>query len=365
MKLTRSLTVAGLLASSALALSACGSNNAPAGSGGSANASAPVDCAKGSLSGGGSTFQQTLEQQLAASYGQQCGAQITYQGTGSGAGIQSFANGTVDFAGSDGVMKPAEQTAANARCGAGNAAIHVPITAGGVALLYKLNGVKNLNLDGATLAKIFSGKITTWNDPAIAALNSGETLPSTPIQVAHRSDSSGTTQVFTGYLKATGGADWTLGSDKTVNWPVGQGKSGSAGVASFVAQTEGGITYAETTFAKQNNLPTAKVKSGSTYVAIDSASVSAAIAAATVGGTAPDTQLALNYAVADGKSYPISTVSYAIVCNKGTAADKLPLLKGYLKYFVTTGQSQADALGFAPLPQSLVSRDTAAIDGMS
>lgn len=383
MRTSRTAAAVVLAASGLLAVAACGTDNnsaaspktqsagsttntagaatSPAAGGGSASA-----CASGTISGAGSTFQQNMETQWAKDFAAKCsGAQINYQGIGSGGGIQQFGASTIDFAGSDVTMKPAEQTAADAAC-AGKA-ITLPITAGGVAIIYNLKGVSQpVNLSAKTLGDIFQGKIKKWDDAAIAADNSGVTLPATPITIFYRSDASGTTQVFTGFEAAVDGSGWTLGTGKTVTWPAGQGAKGSDGVTAGVAQTDGGITYAEVSFAKSNNLPTAAVKgSGSSFTTISANSVSKAIAAGfTVSGTGNALAGTLDFGkMTDG--YPISTVSYGIVCSKYKDTSKGALVKAYLSYAVTAGQAAADSLGFAPLPAELVAKDQASLAAVS
>jgi len=365
--LTRITAVAGIAAVGLLA-AGCGSNNnppaaTPTASGSAASASGASGCATGSLSGQGSTFQKPMEQQWAAQFAQQCsGAQVTYTGTGSGAGITQFGDGTVDFAGSDVTMKASEQAKANTRCG--GSSLTIPITAGGVAVIYHLTGVSSLQLSAATLAGIFDGTIKAWNDAAIAADNPGVTLPATPIAVYHRSDGSGTTSVFTSFLVADA-PTWKLGTGKTVVGLAGQGANGSDGVTAGVKQTNGGITYAEISYAEQDNLPTAKVRgTAGSYAGISSATVSEAIGSGfTVTGTGNDLAGAIDFAKVSG--YPVSTVSYAIVCQHYGSAATATLVKDYLTYAVTTGQAQATQLGFAPLPSALVTRDQAALATIS
>jgi phosphate transport system substrate-binding protein len=322
-------------------------------------------CGSGTLSAQGSTFQLNMETQWSKDFGSVCsGAQVNYQGTGSGAGITAIGNGTADLAGSDVTMTAAQQTAANTACG--STAITLPVTAGGVAIVYNLKGVTSLNLSATTLAGIFSGKIVKWNDPAIAADNSGTTLPSTPISVFYRNDASGTTQVYTGFLKAVAGSAWTEGSSKTVTFfSSAQGAKGSAGVAAGVSQTSGGITYDEESYAKGQNLPVANVKGpGSTFIAPSTATVSQSIGDGfSVTGTGTDLAGALDFTKMTG--YPISTVSYAIACSKYKDAAKGSLVKSYLYYAVTKGQAAADGLGFAALPSSLVTKDEASISAIS
>ncbi len=329
-----------------------------------ASVAAPA-CATGTLSAQGSTFQANMETQWSKDFGTKCsGAQINYQGTGSGAGITAIGNGTADFAGSDVTMDAPSQTAANTACG--STAITIPITAGGIAVTYNLSGVTSLKLSAPTIAGIFDGKIVKWNDPAIAADNSGATLPATPISVFYRNDSSGSTSVFTSFLKADAPSDWTLGASKTITFfTSAQGAKGSAGVAAGVKQTSGGITYVETSFAKAQSLPIASIKGEGDYVDATSATVSTAIGEGfAVTGTGNDLAGAMAYDKM-AKGYPISTVSYAIVCSKYKDAAKGSLVKSYLGYAVTTGQTAADSLGFAPLPSDLATKALASISAIS
>ena len=356
MKYMLAARAVGVAAIVAIGGAACGSNN---NSSGTTNTAATSNCGSGSLTGQGSTFQQNMQKQWTADYHTQCShAQISYEGTGSGAGIQQFGSGTIDFAGSDVTMKPDEQSTANSRCG--GTAITFPITAGGIAIIYNVKGLDSLNLSAKTLAGIFQGKIKKWNDPQIAADNPGITLPSTAVVSYHRADGSGTTSVFSSFEQAVAPSDWKLGSDKTVNWPAGQAAKGSDGVTAGVKATNGGITYAEVSFAKQNSLPTAKVK-GTTgdFTDLTGANVSQAIDSGfTVTGTGNDVSGKLDFTKMTG--YPISTVSYAITCQKYTDAAKAKLINDYLQYVVTTGQNAADQLGFAPLPSSLAAKSKAA-----
>lgn len=363
MKLSVSTRAIGVAAAATLGLAACGSNNNTPG-GGTASGSASASCASGTISGQGSTFQQNMQKQWISDYTGQCnGAQVNYEGTGSGAGIAQFGSGTVDFAGSDVTMKSDEQAKADSRCG--GKALTVPITAGGVAVIYNLQGVSSLNLSAKTLAGIFGGTITKWDDPAIKADNPGTNLPSTAIRAYHRADGSGTTSVLSSFLAATAGSAWKLGTGKTLNWTSGQAAKGSDGVTAGVKQTNGGITYAEVSFAQQNSLPTAKIKGTSgSYTELTGANVSKAIGTGfTVTGTGNDVTGTLDFTKMQG--YPISTVSYAIVCQKYSDAAKAKLLTAYFTYAVTGGQQVAGQLGFAPLPANLVDKAKAAFASIS
>jgi phosphate transport system substrate-binding protein len=307
-----------------------------------------------------------MEQNWISGYASQCsGAKVSYNAVGSGTGIQNFGANQVDFAGSDVAMKPDEQSKANSRCG--STAILIPVTAGGVGITYNLPGVSGLQLSAPTIADIFNGKVKTWNDQEIMADNPGASLPSTSIKVFTRSDPSGTTAVFTSFLVAAAPSQWKLGSAKDTQFPVGTGKPKSNGVAAAVKGATGGITYVEQAYATTNNIPLAKVKNnGSSYVELTSANVSAALASATVSGTAPDLTVKLNYTPTAADAYPISTVSYGIVCTKYPSSfSGLALLKGYFKYAVTTGQGPANSLGFAPLPTTLAQQAQTSIAGIS
>lgn len=304
---------------------------------------------------------QNLAQQWIKDFGSRCsGANINYQGIGSGAGVEQLTSGTVDFAGTDVPLTSAQRATLQAK----GAVVQLPWAAGAIALEYNLPGVKALQMSPATIAGIFSGKIHAWNDPAIATDNPGVKLPSTTISTVHRSDSSGTTGVFSGYLAAAAPQVWTLGSSKTISWPAGSGAKGSDGVTATVEQTAGAIGYAEVSFAEGAQLPMVKVKNGGgKYVSpSDLAAVSAAVNAA---GT-PSAQGVVSpaYTTSDPSAYPISTVTYAVVL-QNQSASKAALVKDFLLYAVGPGQASAQSLYYAPLPSGLVSFDKTAIESIS
>ena len=365
MKRTRTGVIVGAGLAAAIVLAGCGTDNNGSTPGGSSS-NVSSSCGSGSLRGSGSTFQDPMEQNWISGYAGQCsGARVSYNAVGSGTGIQNFGANQVDFAGSDVTMKSDEQSTANSRCG--STAIHIPVTAGGVGVTYNLSGVSSLQLSAATIAQMFSGKIKSWDDAAVKKDNPGVTLPSTSVKVFTRSDPSGTTAVFTSFLKAAAPADWTLGSAKDTQFPVGTGKPKSAGVAAAVKGATGGITYVEEAYATTNKLSLAKVQNaGGSYVELTPENVSAALASAQTTGTAPDLTEAINYKPTGATAYPISTVSYAIVCSKYPSGfSGLSLLKGYLDYAVTTGQSPATGLGFAPLPATTATAAKASIATIS
>jgi phosphate transport system substrate-binding protein len=358
-KLARYGRTAALVVAAALATSACGSddnspNAAPSGS-------SSTSCQSGTLTGAGSTFQKNIELQWIKDFTATCsGTNVDYKGVGSGAGIAQFGEGTVDYAGSDSVMKDDEQATADKRCGTGNKALQIPVTAGAIVFAYKLDGVTSLQLAPATIAGIFQGKITKWDAAEIKADNPGATLPSTAIQAVHRSDSSGSTDVLSKYLDKTAGGTWTLGTGKELSWPGGQAAKGSDGVTTAVQNTAGAIAYTELSFAKANNLPVVKVKNASgAYVEPTGDSVGKALASATLDESHGDLRTKIDFATAEPAAYPVSAVSYLIVCDKGNK--NATLLKAFLTYATTTGQNTADALGYAPLPSAIASKVTIAV----
>ena len=339
---------------------ACGSDTNKTSTGGNKTSAtqgtAQAQCAPGTISGAGSTFVQTIVQQWIKDFGAACpGATVNYQGVGSGAGIQQLTAGTVDFAGSDVAMSPAEQSAAEAKVGP---VLHIPWSAGGIAVEYHLSGVSDLKLTPDALAGIFAGKITKWNDPAIASANSGTALPSTGIQVIHRSDGSGTTAAFTAYLAAVSPSIWTVGSGKDVPWPTGQGAKGSDGVTAAVKQTDGAIGYSEVSFAKGATLGIAKIRNASgNFVGPDGNAVAAALQSADVP---PDLKIKINYAPPSPDAYPISTTTFAIVPKKPADSTKAGLIRAFVLYALGPGQRSAESLSYAPLPTSLADQATAA-----
>ncbi len=359
MKLQRhGLLVGGLALTATLALAACGTddNSSPNAGTSSGASAAAISCASGSLTAQGSTAQGNAITQWIKNYQTACsGANINYQGTGSGAGQTAFIGGTADFAGSDSPLSATDQPKADTRCKTGPA-IHIPMAVGPIAVSYKLSGVTTLQLKPATLAKIFSGAITTWNDPAIAADNTGVTLPSTKIITVHRSDSSGTSDNFTKYLATTAASDWTFGHDKVWKAPGGEAQKGSDGVGGSLAKEEGSIGYIEWSYAEVNNLPTAKIFNGAgEFTALTNDAVGKTVASAkTVPANAKDLTLSIDYNTTAAGAYPIVLVTYEIVCSAGNDAAKLPLIKGFLGYTASAdGQTAVSSLGYAPLPESV------------
>ena len=364
MKLQRSGYLAGIALTATLALAACGSDNTTQPGGSDASAAAG-DCAPGNLTAQGSTAQKNAMDEWIKTYQGKCsGAKIDYQGTGSGAGIQAFISGTADFAGSDSALKEEEQPQADAKCSGGKA-INLPMVIGPIAVVFNLDGVDSLQLDAPTLAKIFAGKITKWNDPAIAGQNSGAKLPSSAITAVHRSDESGTTDNFTKYLSKTAESDWTFGNAKAWKAPGGTGAAKSDGVASAVKSTAGAIAYVELSFAENSSLTMAKIKNASgEYTELTGDSAGKTIEGAKVTGTDNDLKMDIDYATTTQGAYPIVLVTYEIVCSKGSA--KAKEIQSFLKYTSSSdGQSALGDLGYAPLPESVRSKVEAAVDAIS
>ena len=368
MKVTRSGALAGLVLTSALALTACGSDNNDGSSATSAGATSKPDCASGSVTAAGSSAQANAVAEWVKAYQTACsGATVNYQSVGSGAGVQQFIAGTVDFAGSDSALKEDEHPKADARCKDGKA-IDLPMVTGPLAISYNLPGVDGLVLDAPTIAKIFSGKITTWNDAAITALNSGAKLPATKIQAFHRSDESGTTDNFQKYLTAAAPSDWTYGKGKKFMAPGGQSAKGNEGTSGAVKATVGAISYNELSFAKNAGLGIAKLATGaSAPVELTLDTASKAVEAATVdssGGN--DLTLKLDYATKAEGAYPLILVTYEIVCEKGLPSDKAQLVKSFLTYTSSAdGQGILGDIGYAPLPESIRSKVADAVKALA
>jgi phosphate transport system substrate-binding protein len=351
----------GMVAVVAMLTAACGSDKNTT-STASADKSGTTTTAPGAndratLSGAGSTFVQTIMQEWIKQYkGAAAGVTVNYQGVGSGAGVQQLTSKTVDFAGSDVPLKSTEQVATG---GAGNV-LQIPWIAGGIAVEYNLSGVTNLKLSGETLAGIFAGKITKWNDAAIKADNADASLPSTGIQVVHRSDGSGTTSVFTSYLTAIAPSVWTFGAAKDVPWPTGTGAKGSDGVTAAVKQTAGAIGYSEVSFPKESSLGIASIKNKSgSFVQPTADAVSAALGTASVNS---DLTLKINYQPDDAKAYPISTTTYVMFYKASSDPAKATALKHFVAWVLTDGQKKASDLDYAPMPRSILDKALAVVN---
>jgi phosphate transport system substrate-binding protein len=304
-----------------------------------------------SLSGAGASFPAPLYQRWFADYNKtNPGTQISYQSVGSGAGVEQFLAGTVDFGATDAPLKPEERAKFKAKYGA--EPIQVPMTGGSVVFAYNLEGVKDLKLSRAAYCGIVAGKITKWNDPAIAKANAGAKLPDQTIQFVHRSDGSGTTYQFTTHLKAACPV-WTAGANKSVSWPVGTGAKGNEGVAAQLQQTPSSIGYVEYAYAKQTNLSMAAIENKSGQLIVPSP---AAGAEAFVGEKVP-ADLALTVAdSANPKAYPISGLTWLLLYPQSKDAAKQTALKSVIDWSLTTGKATATELGYVPLDADLTAK---------
>lgn len=332
------------------------SSGSTPGAAGSGTTSGPP--LSGTLNGSGSTFQAPFQEVLIQAFGQaHSGVTVNYQGKGSGGGQTDLSNQVVDFAGSD-VAIPA----ANLASFKGGAVLYFPLALAPVTVPYNLPGNPKLTLDASVLAKIFSRKITNWNDPAIAALGNSK-LPNLAITVVHRSDSSGTTQNFTTYLTKAAPSDWTLGASKTINWPAGtDAGNGNTGVANDIKAKSGAIGYVDFSDAQATSLTWAKLKNAAGN-AVDATLAGASSAAADAKVNADLTFDPIN--ASGAQDYPITSPTYIITYAKYGDAAKVSLLKGYLQFAIGPqgqGMSNQQNLGFAPLPQALDQQALAQID---
>lgn len=325
----------------AVFIAACGGS---AEGGGRATPS-PVDVGSGTLSGAGSTFVQPFFQKAFFEYNAKYPAVVVnYQGVGSGAGIQQFTAGTVDFGATDVPMAASDISAA----GGASSLIQIPDALGAVSIAYNLSGVGKLRLDGPALADIFLGKLKRWNDPKIAAQNPGVSLPGTNITTVHRSDSSGTTYIVTDYLSKVSPA-WASGpgKGKSVSWPAGIGQKGTAAVAGAISQTDGAIGYVELAYVVQTGMRQAYLKNeAGKYLP---ASVGGATAAAAHAG-APS---AASFSIVDEPgetSYPITGYSWALIRTSIPDLQKARALVYLFDWLVTKGQQYGTALEYAALP---------------
>src|SRR3954452_15892258 len=353
MQASRARMLVPLVLTLGLVATACGSSSSSTGKGSGDGKSTTTAAAKPlaatTLNGSGSTFQQAYDESvISESQTAQPAVTVTYGGGGSGKGQTDLQAGLVQWAGSDSTVKPEDVSKFKGPF------LYFPTVAAPIAVSYNLSSVKGLQLSPDTLAKIFQGQITKWNDAAIAADNPKATLPATAITVAHRADGSGTTANFTAYLVKAAGTSWTLGTDKVVNWPTGQqAGTANAGVAQIVKETDGAIGYVDFSDAKAAGLVFAAVKNASgKYVTASLDSATAALAGATVNENL--TYDPLNATGAD--AYPITAPTYILIYTAQTDANVTAALKGLMDYIYGAGQDLATAVDFAPLPADILSK---------
>ncbi|BAZ14622.1 periplasmic phosphate binding protein [Calothrix sp. NIES-4071] len=298
------------------------------------------------------TWFQTLNQKYP-------NLQINYQSVGSGAGVEQFTKGTVDFSASDVAMKDEEI----AKVPADKGVLLLPMTAGSIVLAYNLPDAPDLKLSRTVYTDILLGKIKTWNDPAIAKDNAGAKLPNTPITVVYRSDGSGTTGVFTKHLSAIS-PEWKnkVGEGKSVKWPVGIGGKGNEGVTAQVGQTAGSIGYVEYGYAKQNNLKFASLQNkAGQFVTPNEQSGAKTLESVTL----PDNLRAFISDPEGADSYPIVTYTWLLAYKKYADPAKAKAIEAMIEYGLTEGQKAATELGYIPLPANVVQKVAAAADPIS
>jgi phosphate transport system substrate-binding protein len=355
----------------ALGLAACGSSSSSSTSTTSSSTSSTAAAktattppsGSGTISGAGSTFAAPVYEQWASA---QSGLEVNFQAVGSGAGITALESKIVDFGASDPPLKPEDEEAIAKN---GSAAVQIPMFLGAITVSYNLSGVKSgLKLDGKTLGDIFLGKVKTWNDAEIKALNPGVSLPSTPITVIHRSDSSGTTAGFTAFLDAVDPEFASkVGEGKEVPWPTGTGAKGNAGVAGAVKQTEGAVGYVEQAYALQNEFTYAAVKNKS------GAFVSPTLKSTTAAAEGLKVPANLGIKISNPTSpaaYPITSQTF-IVLNKDLCKADTPggeeAAKGvvkFIEYGLGAGQSILSQADYAALPASILAKSKEAVAGL-
>ena len=308
----------------------------------------------GTINASGSTFQTNFQQAAISGFKSvQPGVTVNYGGGGSGAGRTALYAGTVLFAGSDSPI-PASETS---KVPAGKTVLYFPVQIGPIAIAYNLPGVTGLKLDAPTLAKIFQGEITTWNDPAIKALNPSASLPSTSITLEVRADSSGTTANFSQYLVDAAGSAWKLSTASTIVWPhTAHASTGGASVAAAIKSTTGSIGYVDFSTATAAGLSAASIKnSAGDYVA-----PSAAAATAAASQVTPKANLTFSTADEPGAtSYPVTYQSWDLVYATQPNASDAAMLKAYIGYLLGPGQQLLGPLNLAPLPSAIDSAATA------
>ena len=307
------------------------------------------------INGAGATFPQPIYAKWFDEYAKvDPSVRFNYQGIGSGGGQKQILSETVDFGASDGPMSDANLAKAT------RTLWHIPTVAGAVVISYNLPGNPALRLDGPTLAAIYLGEVTKWNDPAIAGQNPGVALPDQDIIVVHRSDGSGTSYIFTDYLSKVS-PEWKtkVGKNTAVNWPAGLGGKGNAGVAGQIRQSSGAIGYVELAYARQNGLTFAALKNAAgNYITPSIDSVVAALASATI----PD-DFRFSMVNAPGENaYPISGVTWLLIYQQQKDPAKGEKLVAFLKWAYTDGQKMAASLDYAPLTDSVQARVLARVN---
>lgn len=337
---------------STILLSSCAANEGTP----TADPTEAASALSGTLVGAGASSQGSAQEAwIAAFQTANPDVTITYDPTGSGAGRETFIGGGSDFAGSDSALKQEEIDAGFASCAPDSGYIEVPAYISPIAVIFNIEGVDKLNLDAATLAGIFAGTITTWDDAAIVALNSDASMPSAPITAVHRSDDSGTTKNFTDYLFQNAPDVWTEKPADPFPFATGEAAQGTSGVVDAVTNGTNTIGYADA--SKAGSLGTAAIKVGDTFVDYTAEAAAAVVADSPAGDTAGDTDLSIQIdrKTTDPTHYPLVLVSYIIACTEYVNADAAPLVAAYITY-ITSADGQAvaaESAGAAPLSSEL------------
>lgn len=353
---TRQRALLAIAASLSLGFTACQSPppegpTAGGSSGSEASTTAPAGGASVSLSGAGASFPAPLYQRWFAEYQKvDPSVQVSYQSVGSGAGVEQFLAGTVDFGATDSPLKDEEKAKAKTKYSA--EAIQIPMTAGSVVFAFNLPGVQALKLSRDAYCGIVMGKVTKWNDPAIAKNNDGVSLPDKAITFVHRSDGSGTTAVFTKHLKEAC-ANWTLEPGKSVEWTIGSGAKGNEGITAQVQQTEGAVGYVEYSYAKENGLTMAELENKANKFVAPGADTGAL---AFEGATLP-ADFALSVAdPTNPGAYPITSLTWVLLKPKYDDPAKAAALKKVLSWALRDGDTLVKELGYVGMPASMKSK---------
>jgi phosphate transport system substrate-binding protein len=356
-----------LAAAAALVLSAC-SNDSNASSSAQEPGAVKVDCGgKTDLKASGSTAQANAMTRFVTAFEEACkGQKLSYTPNGSGAGIREFIGDQTDFGGTDSPMSADEVTKAQERCG-GSEAWHLPVVFGPVAVTFNLADKDTIALDAPTLANIFNGTITRWDDPAITRLN--QSMPSQPMHVVYRSDESGTSETFQRYLEAASDGAWTAGAGRMWKGATGTGAKGNEGTSKTVYSTDGSIGYTEWSFAQAQNLEWVDVVTSASKdpVRISAESVGKTIAGAKVAVSGNDLKLDTSsfYKPTEAGAYPIVLATYELVCSKYPDADTGKAVKAFMQSTIGGGQAGLADHGYIPLPRDFQSKVATAVNAIS
>lgn len=351
----RPMAAIAIAATAAIALSSCAANEE----------AAPESTLTGTLVGAGASSQGSAQEAwIAAFQTANPGVTITYDPTGSGAGRETFIAGGSNFAGSDSYLKDEELAGTFAACAPGTLPFEVPAYISPIAVIFNLDGVDELNLDATTIAGIFKGTITVWNDPAIVALNPDAKLPAEAITAVHRSDDSGTTKNFSDYLLQNAPQVWDIAkAEDPFPYQTGEGAQGTSGVVDAVKNGSGTIGYADA--SKAGSLGIAKIKVGDKFISYTPEAAAALVATGkgVDGRDATDMAVKIDRTTTDSSVYPIALVSYLIGCNEYAEAGVADLVKPYFEY-ILSAQGQDDAAanaGSAPLTREVADKALAII----